>query len=803
MRPRVLPFLLAATLLFCSAVAVEGTVGGAVAGAAPVMTKVTNFTPNVPSVSGVGGVVNFTATITGPSGKDQCTLSSSPAITGLPATNNCLPRSWRVTIPGNSTANAVTYKFTLTVVPTRYPKLSASSTTKVTASVLTGSTYVALGDSFSAGDVNQAKGWVNQAGVADGSGQATNGCNRSALSYPALTSTWLKSQKNFPPMSLRFLACSGGTTTDVSSESPSASNGLVGATGAHGEGQQLSATAQLASARIVTISAGWNDVKFSDVVKNCAVSLSLDCNAQSNDRSTSELGQNIQTLSASLFQTYRSIEAAAPNAAIYVVGYPNLFASGPVTRCQGLSDSAIAYVATMEANLNAVVSSAAAQAGVHFVDLNAGVGSFVGHDLCQSASNTWLNGVSATCPISTCGAVFHPNATGQAAIFTLLKAAITKDGSVSRYVKTTISSGDSTIAAGYNHTCAVLSSSTVRCWGLNNAGQLGNGTTADSNTPVTVATLSGATAIASGYGHTCAVLSGGTARCWGLNSASQLGNGTTTDSTTPVAVSGLEGVTAITAGFEHTCAMLASGTVKCWGANFSGQLGNGTTADFSNTPVTVTGLSGVTAISAGDYHTCALLRGGRVKCWGYLIDSQLGNGTTTDFSNTPVTVAGLSGVVALSAGRYHTCAVLLGGTVKCWGLDEQGQLGNGANTDSKTPVAVTGLSGVTAISAGDYHTCALLTGGAVQCWGYNSSGQLGNETTTSSNTPVAVTGLSGVTAISAGGLHTCATLMGKSVECWGANFAGQLGIGTTSSAGQDGSSTPVTVVGLSLRSSVS
>ena len=246
------------------------------------------------------------------------------------------------------------------------------------------------------------------------------------------------------------------------------------------------------------------------------------------------------------------------------------------------------------------------------------------------------------------------------------------------------------ITAGYGHSCALLSGGTVTCWGRNGYGELGNGTLTDSSVPVAVTGITGATAITAGQVHSCALLSGGSVTCWGWNGAGQLGNGTYTDSSPPVPVTGITTATAITAGDQHSCAVLSGGSVKCWGANGYGELGNGALT-WSSTPVTVTGIITATAITAGWAHSCALLSGGTVECWGRGDYGNLGNGTTTTISSIPVTVTGITNAIAVTAGSSHSCAVLSGGSVRCWGLNDHGQLGNGALTSSSTPVAVIGL----------------------------------------------------------------------------------------------------------------
>lgn len=349
------------------------------------------------------------------------------------------------------------------------------------------------------------------------------------------------------------------------------------------------------------------------------------------------------------------------------------------------------------------------------------------------------------------------------------------------------------ISAGGEHTCALSSVGGVKCWGFSFYGQMGDGSSgvnifgSSKYTPGEAVGLnSGFISVSSGDLHTCAVSSLGGVKCWGSNQFWQLGDGTQVNRSTPVDVVGLSsGVISVNSGVYHTCALTSSGGVKCWGLNNSGQLGDGTVTNRS-VPVNVIGLSsGVKAVSVGMYHSCALTNSGVVKCWGQNASGQLGDGTITTRVN-PVDVVGLgSGVISLSVGELHTCAVTSAGAAKCWGRNLYGELGNGTHpVGSITPVGVIGLaSGTISVSSGLSHNCALISSGGVKCWGLGTSGQIGDGSSITRITPVNVVGLSsGVYSVSVGSNHSCALTSSGGIKCWGKGTYGKLGGGNATSS---------------------
>jgi alpha-tubulin suppressor-like RCC1 family protein len=229
--------------------------------------------------------------------------------------------------------------------------------------------------------------------------------------------------------------------------------------------------------------------------------------------------------------------------------------------------------------------------------------------------------------------------------------------------------------------------------------------------------LSNVVDISAAERHTCALLTDGTIKCWGTNNYGELGANVMDSAYSPVELAGLSGAAvALSVGANNVCAVISGGTVQCLGRGDYGELGDGNNAGNSNVPVTVldsageTPLSGVTAISVGMWQTCAIISGGTLQCWGY------NNDNVGTVSSLPVEVSGITNAVSIGLGEYQACAVLSGGTAKCWGYNNSGLLGDGTTNDSDTPVDVLNVTGATDVSAGEYRTC-VNTAGGLMCWG--------------------------------------------------------------------------------------
>ena len=335
-----------------------------------------------------------------------------------------------------------------------------------------------------------------------------------------------------------------------------------------------------------------------------------------------------------------------------------------------------------------------------------------------------------------------------------------------------------------SHTCAILDDDSLVCWGSNNTGQLGDGTTTDRHDPTAVDLGASRTAqvLHVGKSHNCAILDDNSLKCWGANGNGQLGDGSTTGRHSPVAVDLGDSRTAqaVSLGISHTCAILDNGELKCWGANAKGQLGDRTTTD-RHTPTPVNLGDGRTAqsIHLGEKHTCAILDDNSLKCWGDNNSGQLGDGTTSGTDRHTPTAVNLGdgrSAQSVSLGTSHTCAILDDDSLLCWGNSASG-------TDRHTPTAVDLGDGrtVQAVTLGERNTCAILDNDSLVCWGRNDPyGQLGDGTATDrpAPTPVNLGVGRGAKSVSFGWLHTCAILDDDSLKCWGTNERGEIGVAT-------------------------
>jgi alpha-tubulin suppressor-like RCC1 family protein len=351
-----------------------------------------------------------------------------------------------------------------------------------------------------------------------------------------------------------------------------------------------------------------------------------------------------------------------------------------------------------------------------------------------------------------------------------------------------------TIDAGSYHACAIGTTELAYCWGFNQDGELGNGSTALSQLPTPVSGSLNFRQVSGGKYHSCAVTLAGDGYCWGSNLMGQLGMDVALQSATPQLNGRAITFANISVGREHSCGVSLSGHAFCWGSNSANQLGFFTKTFGVDTAGFVFTDQAFTRIAAGGLHNCGLTTSGTTLCWGANDQGQRGDGTTANpFLDTLTTkltaVSGAFTFDSLTAGYKHTCA-LSGGVAHCWGDNSFGQLGDGTTTTRLTPVPVAGGLTFMALSAGFYHTCGITTAGTAHCWGRNTpnsvqesvGGQLGDGTTTNRSSPTAVTGGLTFQSISAGEVTTCGVTTGGVAYCWGDNEYGQLGTGNSTSS---------------------
>lgn len=381
----------------------------------------------------------------------------------------------------------------------------------------------------------------------------------------------------------------------------------------------------------------------------------------------------------------------------------------------------------------------------------------------------------------------------------------------------------SKIASGNGYSCRVIDGGHVTCWGRNVNGQLGIGST-DAKASPTLVGLGGstATAVAIGAVHTCALLSDTTVKCWGRGEFGRIGdgNGVSTDRTLPVSVcadagctTNLTGVSSLALSYEASCALKSDGTVWCWGDNNDWQLGSdpATSVTGSTYARQVTGLSSIKSISAGDYHTCVIKSDDTPWCWGTGSMGQLGNGSTSPSAPSAVTISGVTTVKAIAAGYGHTCVIKSDDVVGCWGSNWNGETGSGTLTMYELSLVTpqVGGSSVTAkaLSITGNSTCVITTSDEVACWGgymdggSNTAAGLGGYSGFSAKAREVVTGTTGTVALAVGHRHSCAVLSDSTMTCWGRNQYTPTTVANEGALGNNSTTNSTEAVVLSLTGS--
>lgn len=353
-----------------------------------------------------------------------------------------------------------------------------------------------------------------------------------------------------------------------------------------------------------------------------------------------------------------------------------------------------------------------------------------------------------------------------------------------RNIPTAVNGGGSWkyIAAGYYHTCGIRSDDTMRCWGNNDYGRLGDNTVTQRNIPTALSGGGTWKKVEGGLYHTCGIKADDTLHCWGWNVSGQLGDNTLTQRNIPTAISGGGSWKEVAAGYDFSCGIKSDNTARCWGNQDSGQLGDGT---LTRRLVPTALVSGGTykQIVTGQSYSCGLTLNGAIRCWGNNVQSEMGDNSSLQ-RVIPTAIKGGGTWKKISNGYLFSCGIKTDDTLWCWGNNDYGQIGDNTNTMAIIPTAINGAGSWKAVTTGGSNTgtghgCGIKSDDTVRCWGNNTNGQLGDNTTGQKLIPTAVNGAGSWKQISAGGKHTCGIRSDDTARCWGLNGNGQLGDNST------------------------